>query len=333
MSLTPASDIVGKKPGRRLTGLLLVAIPVLLVCWMVIWPILSAIWRTVWIKNDGGTGSSFSLETYRFFFTDQYSLNNLTVTLWTTGVCAVLLLIICLPIAIYLRFSTGKLAAYVQGLAIFPMFVPSIILILIMSSFMAFAVSRFSFKFNVALLLLFTAGNLLPAQVIFQPLFQMFKAMPWPDVLSDTDKGSLLGTKIAVIIVHVAFQTGFCTFVLSNYMKTIPKELTEAALVDGASVPRIFFQVVMPLCRPALAALATLEFTWLYNDFFWAVVLLNKGDQRPITSSIANLGGQFYSNDNLIAAASMIVALPTLIVYLMLQRQFISGLTLGANKG
>jgi ABC-type spermidine/putrescine transport system permease subunit I len=128
VSLTPASDIVGKKPGRRLTGLLLVAIPVLLVCWMVIWPILSAIWRTVWIKNDGGTESSFSLETYRFFFSDQYSLNNLTVTLWTTGVCAVLLLLICLPIAIYLRFSTGKLAAYVQGLAIFPMFVPSIIL-------------------------------------------------------------------------------------------------------------------------------------------------------------------------------------------------------------
>lgn len=211
--------------------------------------------------------------------------------------------------------------------------VPSIILILVMSSFMAFAVSRFSFKFNVALLLLFTAGNLLPAQVLFQPLFQMFKAIPWPDVLSDTDKGSLLGTKIAVIIVHVAFQTGFCTFVLSNYMKTIPKELNEAALVDGASVPRIFFQVVMPLCRPALAALATLEFTWLYNDFFWAVVLLNQGSERPITSSIANLGGQFFTNDNLVAAASMIVAMPTLLVYLILQRQFISGLTLGASKG
>jgi multiple sugar transport system permease protein len=76
-----------------------------------------------------------------------------------------------------------------------------------------------------------------------------------------------------------------------------------------------------------------LEFTWLYNDFFWAVVLINKGDQRPITSSIANLGGQFFSNDNLIAAASMIVAIPTLVVYLVLQKQFISGLTLGANKG
>lgn len=128
MSLTPASHIVGKKPGRGLSGLLLVAVPVLLVCWMVIWPILSAIWRTVWIRNDGGTGSSFSLETYQFFFSDQYSLNNLYVTLWTTAVCAVLLLLLCLPIALYLRFSTGRLAAYVQGLAIFPMFVPSIIL-------------------------------------------------------------------------------------------------------------------------------------------------------------------------------------------------------------
>ena len=211
--------------------------------------------------------------------------------------------------------------------------IPSLILILAFSSAMAFAVTRFSWRFNVTLLLVFTAANLLPAQVIFQPLFQMFKAMPWPDFLSDTNTGDLLGTKIAVIIIHVAFQTGFCTFVLSNYMKTIPKELGEAALVDGASVVRQFFQIVMPLCRPALAALATLEFTWLYNDFFWGVVLLNQGSERPITSSIANLGGQFFSNDNLIAAGSMIIAVPTLVVYLALQRHFISGLTLGANKG
>ena len=211
--------------------------------------------------------------------------------------------------------------------------IPALVLILAFSSAMAFAVSRFSWRFNVTLLLIFTAGNLLPAQVIFQPLFQMYKAMPWPDFLSDTNTGNLLGTKVAVIIIHVAFQSGFCTFVLSNYMKTIPKELGEAALVDGCSVTRQFFQVIMPLCRPALAALATLEFTWLYNDFFWAVVLLNQGAERPITSSIANLGGQFFLDDNLIAAASMIIAIPTLAVYLALQRHFISGLTLGANKG
>ena len=136
-----------------------------------------------------------------------------------------------------------------------------------------------------------------------------------------------------MILIHVAFQIGFCTFVLSNYMKTIPKSISEAAAVDGAGVWRRFFQIILPLTRPALAALGTLEFTWLYNDFFWGAVLLNRGDARPITSSIAVLNGQYASDFNLIAAASLLIALPTLVVYLILQKQFISGLTLGASKG
>ena len=112
---------------RRPIGLLLVAAPVLLVVWLIIWPIISAIVGTLWTTTPEG-GSSFSAETYAFFFSDRYSLNNLSITLWTTGVCAILLLVVCLPIALYLRFSDSKIAAYVQGLAIFPMFVPSIIL-------------------------------------------------------------------------------------------------------------------------------------------------------------------------------------------------------------
>jgi multiple sugar transport system permease protein len=210
---------------------------------------------------------------------------------------------------------------------------PALLLILLLSSMVAYACARYSWKFNVFFLVLFTAGNLMPQQVIFQPLFRIYKNTPWPDLLSDTDTGSLLGTKVAVILIHVAFQTGFCTFVLSNYMKTIPKELGEAAMMDGASVWRQYWQIIMPLCRPALAALATLEFTWLYNDFFWGSVLLNQGRERPITSSIAVLNGQYASDYNLIAAASMMIALPTLAVYLALQKHFISGLTLGANKG
>lgn len=111
---------------KRPIGLLLVAIPVLLVLWLVIWPILSAVITTVWVKTP--EGSEFSIETYRFFFSDGYSLANLSMTLWTTGVCAILLLLVCLPIALYLRFSDSRVAGYVQSLAIFPMFVPSIIL-------------------------------------------------------------------------------------------------------------------------------------------------------------------------------------------------------------
>jgi putative spermidine/putrescine transport system permease protein len=112
---------------RRPVGLLLVAAPVMLVGWLVIWPIISAIISTVWRRDETGT-FGFTLESYIFFFSDRYSLDNLSVTLWTTGMCALFLLVICLPIALYLRFSSGRLPAYVQGLAIFPMFVPSIIL-------------------------------------------------------------------------------------------------------------------------------------------------------------------------------------------------------------
>lgn len=211
--------------------------------------------------------------------------------------------------------------------------IPALLLTLFLASMVAFACTRFSWRFNIAFLVLFTAGNLMPQQVLFQPLFQIFKRIPWPDLLSDTNTGNLLGTKIAVILIHVAFQLGFCTFVLANYMKTVPKELSEAAAVDGASVPRQFFSVILPLTRPALAALGTLEFTWLYNDFFWGSVLLNQGDERPITSSISVLNGAYATDFNLIAAASIMIALPTLVVYLALQKQFISGLTLGATKG
>ena len=112
---------------KRPIGLLLVAVPVLLVLWLIIWPIISAMISTIWLPTPEG-GRSLSVSSYQFFINDPYSRANLSITLWTTAVCAVLLLVVCLPIALYLRFSDSKLAAYVQGLAIFPMFVPSIIL-------------------------------------------------------------------------------------------------------------------------------------------------------------------------------------------------------------
>ena len=148
-----------------------------------------------------------------------------------------------------------------------------------------------------------------------------------------SDSGSLYDSYWAVIIINIAFQTGFCTFVLSNYMKTLPKELSEASQVDGASAWRQFFQITLPLCRPALAALATLEVTWIYNEFFWAVAFMSTGDKYPITSSLQNLKGQFFTDYNLLSAGSVLAAIPTLVIFFLLQKQFVSGLTLGANKG
>jgi ABC-type spermidine/putrescine transport system permease subunit I len=111
---------------RGLTGLLLVLFPVGLLGWLILYPILNALVTTLTLRTDQGL--ILSLDSYASFFSDPYSLNNLALTFWTTAVCAVLLLVICLPIALYLRFSRGPLSAYVQALAIFPLFVPSVIL-------------------------------------------------------------------------------------------------------------------------------------------------------------------------------------------------------------
>ncbi|MFJ6564537.1 carbohydrate ABC transporter permease [Streptomyces sp. NPDC091412] len=209
--------------------------------------------------------------------------------------------------------------------------VPAVLGTLLFAAAVAFFVSRFDFRWNVALLMLFTAGNLLPAQVLITPLYRLYLLVPLPAWMSDSllVYNSLWG----IIFIHIAYQCGFCTFVLSNYMKTVPKEIFEAALVDGAPVWRQFFQIVLPLCRPAFAALATLESIWIYNDFFWSLALIEAGDKRPITSALANLQGAYFTNPNLIAAGALMTAIPTLLVYFALQRQFISGLTIGSGKG
>ncbi|WP_136611211.1 carbohydrate ABC transporter permease [Sinomonas albida] len=209
--------------------------------------------------------------------------------------------------------------------------VPTVLLTLFFASLMAFAVSRVSWKFNITLLIMFTAGNLLPPQVLAAPLFEMFKLIQLPYWFSDS--GSLLNTYISVIVVDTAFQIGFCTFVLSNYMKALSQDLTEAALVDGAGIWTQYWSIIMPLCRPAFAALGTLEVIFIYNDFFWPLLFIQSGNRLPVTTAINNLQGDFLSNYNLLAAGATITVIPTLIIYLVLQRQFVAGLTLGSSKG
>lgn len=209
--------------------------------------------------------------------------------------------------------------------------VPAVIIVLALASGVAFVLTRVNVKLNVALLILFTAGNLLPQQVIITPLYRIYLKISLPDFLSGS--GLMYNSIFGLIVINVAFQLGFCVFVLSNYMKSIPDEMYEAALVDGAGLWTRYWKLTLPLCRPALAALATLLTTWIYNDFFWAITLMSSGDKRPVTSALANLQGQFVSNQNLIAAAAMIAAVPTLVVYILLQKQFIAGLSLGSSKG
>ncbi len=221
--------------------------------------------------------------------------------------------------------------------------VPAVILTLLVASMIAFACTQFSWRFNLLVLMIFTAGNLLPPQVIIVPLYWIYLNTPLVQLgsidIGDfsfailSDSGHWYDQYAGIILIHVIFQTGFAAFVLSNYMKTINKEITESALVDGANVLRIWWHVILPLSRPAVAALATLLFTFIYNDFFWALLLMETANKKPITSALNNLQGEFFVNYNLVAAGAMLAAIPPLLVYIALQRHFVAGLTLGSTKG
>jgi multiple sugar transport system permease protein len=213
----------------------------------------------------------------------------------------------------------------------FEVAIPAVVITLFLASMVAFVVARYSFKFNVALLMIFTAGNLLPAQLIFIPIFRIYLHIWVPTIINDNNV--LYDTQLGLILINVAVQVGFATFVLSNYLKTIPKEISESALVDGASVWQHYVKVMLPLLRPALASLGVLMTTWIYNDFFWSVVLLKTGAKRPITAALSNLQGEFFTDYNLLAAGAVLAFLPTLAVFFTLRKQFVAGLTVGSTKG
>ena len=206
---------------------------------------------------------------------------------------------------------------------------PAVLLTLFLGSLIAFVVSRYSFKFNLSLLLLFTAGNMLPIVLTYIPVFWLYIKVG--DLFGN--RHLLYNNYLGIILVHVAFQVGFATFVLSSYMKTIPKEISESAIIDGASVFRHYWNVMLPLRRPPLAALGVLMSCWIYNDFFWALILMSEDSKRPVTSALRQLQGEYVTDFNLLAAGCMIVAAPTIILFFVLRKQFISGLTLGSTKG
>jgi multiple sugar transport system permease protein len=120
--------------------------------------------------------------------------------------------------------------------------------------------------------------------------------------------------------------------VLRNFMRSVPGDIMDAARVDGCSEFRIYWQIVLPLTLPALAALATLEFTWVFNDYLWAIILLRSDTLRPVTAGLATLRGQYNTDWPVITAGALLATIPTLLVFVFLQRYFIQGLTLGSGK-
>ncbi|MFH8739096.1 carbohydrate ABC transporter permease [Streptomyces sp. NPDC017964] len=198
--------------------------------------------------------------------------------------------------------------------------VPSVLISLLLASMAAFALSRYSLPGRRTLLLVMLAGNLLPPQILLIPVSKMSELVGIYDSLW------------ALIGVQVGFGIGFYVFVLHGFMRSIPPEVQQAAVIDGAGPATIYWRIVLPLARPALAALSALSFTWIFNDLLWAISVLRTETHMPITASLINLQGQYVSQWNVIAAGSVIAAAPTVLVFLRFQRHFVAGLNLGAVK-
>ncbi len=198
--------------------------------------------------------------------------------------------------------------------------IPTVIGAVALSCLTGFALAVYKFRSNLIVFFMFVAGNFVPFQILMVPVRDLTLGLGMYD------------TWYGLALFHIAFQTGFCTLFMRNFIKALPFELIEAARVEGVSEMRIFWYVVMPLMRPAIAALSVLIFTFIWNDFFWATVLTSGVDSQPITAGLSSLNGRWIAQWHLVSAGSILAALPPVAMFFLMQRHFIAGLTLGAVK-
>jgi len=198
---------------------------------------------------------------------------------------------------------------------------PSVAGAIALAALAGFALAIYRFPGNSTLFAAFVAGNFVPIQVLMIPVRDL------------SLKLGLYNSIGGLILFHLSFQTGFCALFLRNFIKQLPFELVEAARIEGANEWTVFFRIVLPLIRPALAALSILVFTFVWNDYFWALCLTQGDDAAPITVGVAALKGQWTTAWNLVSAGSILAALPSVAMFFAMQKHFVAGLTFGATKG
>lgn len=192
---------------------------------------------------------------------------------------------------------------------------------LIISAMAAYALAQISFGWNKLLLVFLLFGAMIPFQVMLAPLFTLVNSL------------KLIDSYPGVILPYLAFGVPYQVFILHGFFKAIPKELTEAALIDGANHFTIFRRIFLPVCLPVLAALLILDFVSTWNEFAMALVLLQDKSMWTLPLGLMSFQSQFSNNYSQLNAAIVMTVLPATLVYLIFQRYFVSGLTSGAVKG
>lgn len=192
---------------------------------------------------------------------------------------------------------------------------------LMISAMAAYALARIEFRGNKLLLLVILFGTMIPFQVMLAPIFTLVNGL------------RLIDTYPGVILPYLAFGVPYQVFILHGFFRGIPKELSEAARIDGASHFVIFWRIFLPVSLPVLAALLILDFVATWNEFAMALVLLQDQKMWTLPLGLSAFQGQFSRDYGQLNSAIVMTVLPATIVYLIFQRYFVSGLTSGAVKG
>jgi multiple sugar transport system permease protein len=200
----------------------------------------------------------------------------------------------------------------------------ALLLQLLVSVFAAYAMARKRFRGQAIVLLLILTTMMLPEEVIAIPLSLVVGDLP---VLHLNLRGTLLG----VILPLGAW--GFSIFVMTEFMKEIPVELEEAAKVDGAGELRVFARIILPLCRPALAVIAVFGFTMIWDQYLLPRIVANDPSDYTLTVALADLRSDYEVGPGIVLAGALLALVPSLLVYLSLQKSFLRGITTGAVKG
>jgi N-acetylglucosamine transport system permease protein len=201
--------------------------------------------------------------------------------------------------------------------------IPSLFFTLLFASMASYVLARFSFPGNRYIFYFFMAGLMFPVILSLIPLFAVVQQI------------NALNTYHGLIIVYVAYSMPFSIFFLTSFFKTLPSELAEAAIIDGASQYDVFFRIMLPLAQPGLLSIGIFNFLGQWNQFILPLVLMTDNTKYLLTQGLAfMLHQQYYRNDwSGMFAALTIVMIPTVLVYAIFQGQIQRGLTVGALKG
>jgi len=181
--------------------------------------------------------------------------------------------------------------------------------------------AKLPFPGSNLLFMVIIAGMFFPPQIVLIPLFRFFNAI------------GLYDTLWPMIIVHIAFGLPICTLLLRNFFTSIPNAIRESAIIDGANEFQVLTRIILPVSMPALAVLATLQFTWIWNDFLWPLIFTQSDRWKTIMVGLVALKGQYSVAYGVQGAMALIASVPTLVIFIFFQRYFIRGLTMGAVKG